>query len=1083
MLRRQSTLMLWLAYVTFVVYGSLVPLEFVARPVDEAWAAFTQMPFLRLGLESRADWVANGILYVPVGFLTAILFSADANGATRWLAYLLALIFGGGLALGLEFIQLYFPPRTVSLNDLLAEGIGTALGVLLAARLGGWFRSLLESLGVILDRRTTRWLLQAYVAAYLGFVLFPFDFLISWSEIEDKANSPLWGWWIAGDGENGAMFIIHLAVEAALTVPVGWALAAHHRKADISQKMAGIAGLIFGAAVEITQFFIATGISQGISVATRMLGVMLGAAGWQYVPKLPAYLRRSPTSLKWVGAFYIALLLTAAGWFSGHWASDGNISKHLDEVHFLPFYYHYFTSEGKALYSLGSVFIMYMPIGLLVWMNGGRPSASAGLAIAIAAVIETSKLFMAGTHPDPTNLLIAAVASGTFTTLMDWLTGQSNNSKQAVAPTNRPHHMAPANARTSTPLAAPVTPDKPIARSGSANAGPTLWALAGLAWLLVAWKLTGFPTAPEWLGLGIVIAAIAVWQRPAWIFIVVPAALPVLDLAPWSGRFFMDEFDLLLLALIPVAYLRTASRRHRFDGALLFTIALLGLSFALSTVKAIGFPTWPDANAFTNYFSPYNAIRITKGFIWAVLLLGLVRRLNSKGDDVRPALAWGMSLGLGLTVGIVLWERLAFSGLFNFDSDYRVTALFSAIHIGGAYIEAFLSAAVPFLVVLLVSRHNLLFRLAGIGLLGAATYALMVTYSRNGYSAYLAALGVILYFALAAGRQPGRRWLLPAALSAVVFAAGIPVFLGNFAQTRMSQIGHDIGIRTSHWTDTLTMRDDNISTWLFGMGIGRFPETAYWKSRTLSRSGTYRLESEGNNLFLRMTPGSLLNFEQFISLQPNTGYILKFDSRAQHANTEITVPICQKWMLAPYKCIGNKATVTNTPGVWTHHEISFDTRELGNDPWYVWRPIKLSLYNSNANDAVDVDNFQLEALGGENILLNGNFTAQLDHWFFSTDIHLPWHAHSMPVAILFDQGWFGVIAWSLFLGLGLHRLVRTSLRGDLHSAAIASSVTAILIVGIFDTVIDAPRFLLLLVLLVGIGAEKTGQAKNDSLHS
>ena len=28
---------------------------------------------------------------------------------------------------------------------------------------------------------------------------------------------------------------------------------------------------------------------------------------------------------------------------------------------------------------------------------------------------------------------------------------------------------------------------------------------------------------------------------------IIPAALPVLDLAPWSGRFYLDEFDLLIL--------------------------------------------------------------------------------------------------------------------------------------------------------------------------------------------------------------------------------------------------------------------------------------------------------------------------------------------------------------------------------------------------------------------------------------------------------------------------------------------------------------------------------------------------------
>ncbi|HBU29082.1 MAG TPA: hypothetical protein DEB56_05035, partial [Thiobacillus sp.] len=61
--------LLWLAalaYSAFVLYGSLVPLEFRAIPWDEAVAQFAAMPFLRLGIGSRADWMANLLLFIPL---------------------------------------------------------------------------------------------------------------------------------------------------------------------------------------------------------------------------------------------------------------------------------------------------------------------------------------------------------------------------------------------------------------------------------------------------------------------------------------------------------------------------------------------------------------------------------------------------------------------------------------------------------------------------------------------------------------------------------------------------------------------------------------------------------------------------------------------------------------------------------------------------------------------------------------------------------------------------------------------------------------------------------------------------------
>src|SRR5678816_4522994 len=46
--------------------------------------------------------------------------------------------------------------------------------------------------------------------------------------------------------------------------------------------------------------------------------------------------------------------------------------------------------------------------------SGAVPAFAAGL---LALVIETGKLFVAGTHPDPTNVLIAAVAAAATYTL------------------------------------------------------------------------------------------------------------------------------------------------------------------------------------------------------------------------------------------------------------------------------------------------------------------------------------------------------------------------------------------------------------------------------------------------------------------------------------------------------------------------------------------------------------------------------------------------------------------------------------------------------------------------------------------
>lgn len=1083
MSRSYSKLLLWLGYLAFVIYGSLVPLQFTPKPLDAAWLEFLHIPFLQLGMESRADWVANGVLYVPVGFLTATLLSGIFGESGRWLAYFLAVALGCGLAIAVEFVQVFFPPRTVSLNDLLAEGIGTGLGVIFAAWLGGWIQSLLATLRLKSDWSEHLW--KSYLAAYLAFALFPFDFLVSWSEIDFKVNSTSWGWWVAPADTSGFLFLLRLTIELMLTAPIGYALAVSGRRSGIGLIGAGCLGLLLGVAIELLQFFLASGTSQGVSVLTRSLGAMLGFVAWRRQSELMSYLRVMPGPLKWgVAVLYVAVLLASNGWFSSEWLSATDMSARLAEVHFLPFYYHYFTTEAKALYSLASVSLMYAPLGVLVWLGGGRRGFAVVLAVAMAVFVEAGKLFLAGKHPDPTNVLIAGVASGLAASLFQYLMKSAGGTK-----------ISPALALS----ASASTPTSPLATLGTndvireahsskrhshqlnalptSHPGPLAIGMAATALIFLGWQLANFPLAPISLGLVIAVAAVAVWYRPHWIFFIVPATLPVFDLAPWSGRFFLDEFDMLLLALIPLAYLRTSRRRFRRDMPLNLALGLLLVSFVTSTAIGIGWPRWPDANAFNNYYSPYNALRITRGFLWALLLIVLAGRLYRDGEGgreaVRLSFAWGMTIGLALTVAVVLWERVTFSSLFNFDTAYRATGPFSAIHNGGAYIECFLAAAVPFLVVLLLTQRNMLFRVMGIALLVSTTYALMVTYSRNGYSAYLAALGVVFIFALFARELRWQRFVLPVALGVLVLGAALPIFIGGFAQERMALIGRDLDIRKAHWLDSLTMRDDGVGTDLFGMGVGRFPETAFWNSQGQSRHASYRLEEEGGNVFLRLTPGESLYMEQFIPMEAQTAYVLRLDLRANTGSTSLNITICQKWMLASNECIGETFKVGDEVNTWLHHEGVINSGIVGGGSWYAPVPVKLSLHNGNANATVDVDNLSLEPVSGENILKNGDFAKQLDHWFFSTDNHLQWHAKNLPVGVFFDQGLLGLAAWSIFLGLALIRLYRDARRGDLQAAAIAGSIAGILVVGLFDTVIDTPRFLLLLILLAGIGALKS----------
>ncbi len=1081
-----ATLPWWLLYIGFVVYGSLVPLNFQPLPWDQAWEMFRHIRQLDVGTQGRADWVANGVLYVPVGFLGVTTLARFRTPLALGLALLAVLLFSFSLAVTVEFTQLFFPPRTVSLNDLSAEFIGSLLGAVFAARWSDRFRSLLATLTGAPERLQAR-LLKAYALAYLAFSLFPYDFLVSPAEVEMKWHSGGWGWFIASESMHGGFTLIFakLCAEALAVVPLGWRLCqmrGARRPCPSGQTL--FAGAALGLMIEMAQFFIVSGISQGLSVLTRAAGMYLGARLWHRrtdlnTLRLASSIRRYALPMV---LLYLLALAAVYGWFEHRWLGVNAAMDTLDTLHFLPFYYHYYTTEQAALLSFTSVCLMYAPLGLLAWATLASPGLALWLALAIAGGMETSKLFLAGLHPDPTNLIIAAFAAWATAKLAKRLASAATMATEdAPRPTMPPAATAALGRHRSHGSAKAAYGHEGLAATASAAKleRPSWIGYSVLVACLAAagWGVATFPSQPALLGLLLAGQAALVWYRPPLLLVVVPAALALFDLAPWSGRFFFDEFDLLLLTSVAVVYVRLppSPRQTKGDKPFCALAALLGLSYAIAAARGLWPWQMPEADTFSHYYSPYNALRIAKGAIWAFLLYGLLGRMAAAGHDVRRLFAWGLVVGLAGTVAVIVWERLAFPGLFNFTDVYRVTGPFSQMHIGGADIETYLTLSAPFLVVLLFEKHRWTTRLIGTALLVGATYGVMVTFSRIGYAAYAIALALALALATApAGnlkRWPSQRGLAAAALAALALAVAFPILKGPFTQARLAQTGGDLGIRLAHWSDALRMRDPGWSTALFGMGLGRYPETHYWRSSE-NRAATYRLAAEGDNTFLRLGSGSPLYLEQFVAIRPQRGYTLSLNARSAQPGTHITVSLCEKWLLTSARCAFTSSLITGN-GRWQPLQVLLSSADVGSGPWYRARPVKLSLFTASAQAVVDVDDLRLRDEAGGDLLRNGDFTQGLDRWFFSVDNDRPWHIWSLPLQVLFDQGWLGVIALALIVALGVWRTAGAAWRGDSMAGALLAASLGFLAISTLDSLVDSPRLLMLFLLLSGLGA-RTG---------
>lgn len=166
------------------IYASLVPLDYTPLSWEETYRQWQLIPWLDLELFNRADWVANGLVVLPTGILAA---AAVGWGRERsWIniaaapcvTILLVLVVAG-----IEFVQIWFPTRTKSMNDIAAGYIGAVVAPWLWVVFGSRVRRGVTSfltLPRFEDR--LRWLCAAYFIFVLIFSVMPLDVVLSMRE-------------------------------------------------------------------------------------------------------------------------------------------------------------------------------------------------------------------------------------------------------------------------------------------------------------------------------------------------------------------------------------------------------------------------------------------------------------------------------------------------------------------------------------------------------------------------------------------------------------------------------------------------------------------------------------------------------------------------------------------------------------------------------------------------------------------------------------------------------------------------------------------------------------------------------------
>jgi hypothetical protein len=777
---------------------------------------------------------------------------------------------------------------------------------------------------------------------------------------------------------------------------------------------------------------------------------------------------------------YVVSVLFVSDLLTPHWRTIPEALAALDELGLLPFYYHYIVSKAHAAESVVVHVLMFAPIGVMMALRRGSGRTAVWTAAIIAAsfslAIEFGRWFKPGLQPDFSNAIIAAVAAGFAVRFTDWFWRMLEGAPIAaltLSATDRAGARGDAARRRAQPGSA--HDDQPRDHD-QRHPGTTLAGLvaAAVCFSLAAIAAADYPLKAWLLSALLAVYGVALWQWPSLWLAVIPALLPAFDFTPWTGWMYVGEPDFFVLVTIGVLALRAPPRRDDFvlRGFPAVVLALTFLAYLAGIVLGLSL-SGPAGGSDNPYLRPDNALRLAKGFFVALALLPFLRERMRRNGNASAWLGAGMSAGLALVAAATIAERALFTGLFDFTSDYRVVGTFSSMHIGGGHIGAYIAMALPFLLVFLLRpRPPAIFAMLGMAL--CCGYALVVSYARAAYaSALVAVVTACAGWAWAATRRDRGRFssvLLPIMLLLPVggiVTAGVDA---GFMSERLQRVGPDLARREDNWTQGLALRDHSLIGGLVGSGLGTYPRIVLADKPNGLSPTNFVVGHDGAYSFLSLKAGVPIYFGQKVSIEPDRQYRLFVTLRSPKGGGALTILLCEKLLLYSDNCRGTTFKPRAADN-WEDFGAAISTAGLDEDVVLGWlrRPVELALLDPTPGTTIDIGHVRMFDPQGYDILGNGDFSRGTERWYFTDDQHLIWRIHSQYLMSFFEGGALGLTAFLLLAATALAGAARGIERGDRMAAAVAGSLVAFLISGVFDYLLEAPRLSALFYLVAFTG--------------
>lgn len=1091
-----------LATTLFVIYGSLVP--FVLRPhsLAEALEMFSNIRYLQLGASSRADLLANAIIYIPVSMFWMAVVAPQGLFKYKRVHAIVAIAGLIALSVLVEFIQIYVAPRTVSKNDIISESVGIIGGALIWIRWGSWLSQGLQRF-LLKGRISCDTLLLLSSLAVITYSLLPFDFFISMDEILyaiEHKGFPLLEMFTGSDSFQLSVHVFLVVIlEFIITIILGFIAFRTQFAPRFSQRMLLFFAFCIFSLIEIIQFFEYSGSSSFTSTLSKTLGFYIGLristllTHDYFINFVHSYKARFILLLP----IYVLFIAFIKGWGLIPDFDLAKIVHVMSEVSFIPFYYHYFTTEMAALKSILLQLTIVTPL-VFYWWSCDRTAIVAQQLITdhqlkplqkrmwvtalLAFCLEIGGMLWANLRPDFSNILIIAFSIPLIYGVLGLLYRSVYEIESKAHPLTENIELQKRQLISDDEMVE-TKPSSNTSQSGLCVSFFSQTNILTISFALLMWALAlrywiDYPLSHSVLA-SVALIYLALLQRyPLTALIVIPAGIPVLDLYPISGRFFMTELDFMILITLGSQYLAghtnfSVIRRQRLLWVMLIIITLV---YLVSSMYAIWDRTLFDERTLTSFHSPMNVIRLSKAWIWFVLLLPILAFYFQHYSKCFLRFSQGILLGLLGLLGSVFIERYLFPGLFDFESGInRVRGSFVTMHTGGGHIDVFLVTVIPFLLYPFITTTRWWVKLTALIGLIFSLYAIFVTYSRGPYIiATLVPLVMLACFLLAGRQYRSTRWVSSLSILTIILTlswASTPFIANSFLTQRLSILTQDKDIRVNQWERIANLVSGSSMTYLFGRGPGLMPRSIMLENlKTNQPSAIHELASDEGNKFLSLSSGTSLYTNQYIPIEQDKAYVYDFRYRSPRNDARLILHICEKWIDDSSRCQTSQLHLPASND-WTSvsRQILINAfpqvvdRQLAVD----LRPKTLSI-SVGGHTRMALDDLNLVDMLGQPLIRNGGFSSGKDHWFITSDLHVDWHAMNLFINIYHDLGILGVMGFLILVAIAIWSLLKQLLSHNRIAIIMLGAFSGYLGIGTVVSNFEAPQLVFLFYLLVAV---------------